>query len=86
MALNVKRIVVLAAIVLAGLVVRSPLAPSGPPGHIVRLGILDALVPTFNPTADPGEFVDGLRELGYMPASEAPRNLADCPRARRYWD
>ena len=57
MASNVKRILLLAAIALAGFIVRSPLGAAGPPGHIVRLGILDALVPTFDPTADPGEFV-----------------------------
>ena len=70
MALNVKRILVLAAIALAGFVVRPPLAAAGPPGHIVRLGILDALVPSFDPTADPGEFIDGLRELGYTPGRD----------------
>jgi hypothetical protein len=70
MALNVKRILLLAAITLAAFVVRSPLGAAGPPGHIVRLGILDALVPTFDPTADPGEFVDGLRELGYTPGRD----------------
>src|SRR5712671_2430785 len=70
MALNVKRILLLAAIALAAFVVRSPLGAAGPPGHIVRLGILDALVPTFDPTADPGEFVDGLRELGYTPGRD----------------
>ena len=70
MALNVKRILVLAAIALAGFIVRPPLATAAPPGHIVRLGILDALVPTFDPTADPGEFVDGLRELGYTPGRD----------------
>jgi hypothetical protein len=36
----------------------------------VRLGILDALVPSFDPTADPGEFIDGLRELGYTPGRD----------------
>src|SRR5258707_11016015 len=65
-----KRILVLAAIALAGFVVRSPLAAAAPPGHIVRLGILDALVPTFDPTADSGEFVDGLRNLGYTPGRD----------------
>jgi hypothetical protein len=70
MALNVKRILVLAAIALAGFIVRPPLATAAPPGHIVRLGILDALVPTFDPTADPGEFIDGLRELGYTPGRD----------------
>ncbi len=70
MASNVKRILLLAAIALAGFIVRPPLAAAGPPGHIVRLGILDALVPTFDPTADPGEFVDGLRELGYTPGRD----------------
>jgi putative tryptophan/tyrosine transport system substrate-binding protein len=66
----VKRILVLAAIALAGFIVRPPLATAAPPGHIVRLGILDALVPTFDPTADPGEFIDGLRELGYTPGRD----------------
>jgi putative ABC transport system substrate-binding protein len=68
--LRVKRTLVLAAITLAGLMVLPPLAAAGPPGHIVRLGILDSVVSTFDPTADPGEFIDGLRELGYTPGRD----------------
>ena len=67
---GVKRILLLAAIALAGFIVRPPLAAAGPPGHTVRLGILDAVVPTFDPTADPGEFIDGLRQLGYTPGRD----------------
>src|SRR6266478_727351 len=70
MVLAVKRTLVLAAIALAAFIVRPPLAAAAPPGHIVRLGILDALVPTFDPTADPGEFIDGLRELGSTPGRD----------------
>jgi putative ABC transport system substrate-binding protein len=66
----VKRTLVLAAIALAGFIVRPLPAAAGPPGHIVRLGILDAVVPSFDPTADPGDFIDGLRELGYTPGRD----------------
>jgi ABC-type uncharacterized transport system substrate-binding protein len=59
-----------AALALVAVMVLAPLAGAAPPGHIVRLGILDALVPTFDPTADPGEFVNGLRELGYTPGRD----------------
>jgi putative ABC transport system substrate-binding protein len=37
MALNAKRILVLAAIALAGFIVRLPLAAAAPPGHTVRV-------------------------------------------------
>jgi putative ABC transport system substrate-binding protein len=59
-----------AAVALAAVMLLTPLAGAAPPGHTVRLGILDALVPTFDPTADPGEFVNGLRELGYTPGRD----------------
>ena len=65
-----KRVLALTAVALAVGIVLTPLVAAKPPGHVVRLGILDSLVPTFDPTADPGEFVNGLRELGYTPGRD----------------
>jgi putative tryptophan/tyrosine transport system substrate-binding protein len=72
MLFNVKRLLVLAAIALAGFIVRPPLAAAAPPGHTVRVGVLGMYAPSFDPTTDPliREFVDGLRELGYTPGRD----------------
>jgi putative ABC transport system substrate-binding protein len=72
MALNVKRILVLATIALTGFIVRPPLAAAAPPGHTVRVGVLGMYAPSFDPATDPliREFVDGLRELGYTPGHD----------------
>jgi putative ABC transport system substrate-binding protein len=72
MPLNVKRILVLAAIALASFIVRPPLAAAAPPGHTVRVGVLGMYAPSFDPTTDPliREFVDGLRDLGYTPGRD----------------
>jgi len=61
-----KRIITLAAVALAASLVLSP-AGAGPPGHTVRVGFLENLLPTFDPAANPAqhELVEGLRELGY---------------------
>jgi ABC-type uncharacterized transport system substrate-binding protein len=68
----VKRILVLAAIALAGFILRPPLAAAAPPGHTVRVGVLGMFAPSFDPTTDPliREFIDGLRELGYTPGRD----------------
>ncbi len=41
---------------------------AAPPGHIVRVGILGQIEPTFDPAGNPfaRELVAGLRELGYV--------------------
>ena len=72
MALNVKRILVLATIALAGFIVRAPLAAAAPPGHTVRVGILGVFASSFDPATYPAaqEFIDGLRELGYTPGRD----------------
>src|ERR1700737_3191826 len=72
MALNAKRILVFAAIALAGFILRPPLAAAAPPGHTVRVGVLGMFAPSFDPTTDPliREFIDGLRELGYTPGRD----------------
>src|SRR5439155_5884656 len=62
------RIVTLATIAFAASVVLNP-AGAGPPSHTVRIGFLENIAPTFDPATNPAqrEFVEGLRELGYMP-------------------
>jgi len=58
---------VLAATALGTLVALTSFA--APPGHVVRVGIIKAFAPKFDPIANPfdRELVDGLRELGYTP-------------------
>jgi putative ABC transport system substrate-binding protein len=70
--ISLKRMLVLAAIALAGFIVRPPLAAAGPPGHTVRLGILGVFGPSYDPTTHPAtrEFIEGLRELGYTPGRD----------------
>src|SRR5260370_20472010 len=65
------RIILLAAVALAAGLVLSP-ASAGPPGHTVRVGILDQIAPIFDPAAIPEqrELVEGLRELGYTPGRD----------------
>ena len=59
----------LAAAALAMLVVLTASAAAEPPGHVVRVGIIKAFAPKFDPIANrfDRELVDGLRELGYTP-------------------
>jgi hypothetical protein len=89
MTLNAKRILVLAAIALAGFIVPPPLAAAAPPGHTVRVGVLGMFAPSFDPTTDPliREFIDGLRELGYTPgratSSSSTKALRAIPRRCR---
>ena len=66
-----KRVIALAAVALAACLHLSP-AGAGPPGHTVRVGILENILPTFDPATNPGqrEFVAGLRELGYTPGRD----------------
>jgi ABC-type uncharacterized transport system substrate-binding protein len=42
-------------------------ATAGPPGHPVRVGILEPIAPAFDPDRNPGHraLVEGLKELGY---------------------
>jgi putative ABC transport system substrate-binding protein len=61
-----------AALALGAVMLLTPLAGAGPPGHTVRIGFLGLLAPTFDPAANPDqrEFVEGLRELGYTPGRD----------------
>jgi putative ABC transport system substrate-binding protein len=45
---------------------------AGPPGRVVRVGLLYPIVPNFDPAANPfdRELVEGLRELGYVPGRD----------------
>src|ERR1700682_2249744 len=62
-----KRVLAVAAVVLAVCIILTRVAAAGPPGHTGRVGFLGAIAPTFDPAANPAhrEFVEGLRELGY---------------------
>jgi putative tryptophan/tyrosine transport system substrate-binding protein len=72
MALNAKRMLVFAAVALAGFIVWPALVAAAPPVHTVRVGVLGMYAPSFDPTTDPliREFIDGLRELGYTPGRD----------------
>ena len=56
-----------AAMTAVALILLTPLAAAGPPGHTVRVGILGEITPTFDPATnrDAWELTEGLRELGY---------------------
>lgn len=47
-------------------------AVARPPGHLLRVGILEAFAPSFDPVSNPAHraFVEGLRELGYEPGRD----------------
>ena len=51
----------------AALILLMSAAAAGPPGHAVRVGILEVIAPTFDPDRNPGHraLVEGLKELGY---------------------
>jgi putative tryptophan/tyrosine transport system substrate-binding protein len=72
MALNAKRMLVFAAVALAGFIVWPTLAAAAPPGHTVRVGVLGIFAPSLDPTTDPliREFIDGLHDLGYTPGRD----------------
>jgi putative ABC transport system substrate-binding protein len=67
-----KRVIALAAVVLAVCIVLTRVAAGGPPGHTVRVGFLENLLATFDPAANPAhrELVEGLRELSYTPGRD----------------
>ena len=56
----------------AALILLMSLATAGPPGHAVRVGILEVTAPTFDPDHNPGHraLVEGLKELGYAPGRD----------------
>src|SRR5262245_1800550 len=56
----------------AVLLLSTSVASAGPPGRVVRVGLLYSISPNFDPAANPfdRELVDGLRELGYTPGRE----------------
>jgi putative ABC transport system substrate-binding protein len=62
----------LCVIALATLMALNRLAAAAPPGHPVRIGVLDLIVPDFDPSTNPTarEFIAGLRELGYTPGKD----------------
>ena len=57
---------------IAALALLTSLAAAGPPGHAVRVGILEVIAPTFDPDHNPGHraLVEGLKELGYAPGRD----------------
>jgi putative ABC transport system substrate-binding protein len=57
---------------IAALALLTSLAAAGPPGHAVRVGILEVIAPTFDPDHNPGHraLVEGLKELGYTPGRD----------------
>ena len=56
----------------AALLLLMSFAVAGPPGHLVRIGILEPIAPTFDPDRNPGHraLVEGLKELGYAPGRD----------------
>ncbi len=86
------------SITLAAVMVLSSVAFAGPPGHPVRVGVLDLFRPSFDPATNPvaRQFIKGLSELGYTPGrdifieyksaqghrEELPQLAADLVRAR----
>jgi putative ABC transport system substrate-binding protein len=56
----------------AALILLMSFTAAAPPGHAVRIGILAAVAPTFDPDHDPGQraLVEGLKELGYAPGRD----------------
>lgn len=67
-----KPLLVLAAVVLAVGIVLARAATAGPPGHTVRVGMLDLMARSFDPSNQPAhrEFVEELRKLGYSPGRD----------------
>jgi hypothetical protein len=57
---------------IAALALPMSFAAAGPPGHAVRVGILEVIAPTFDPDRNPGHraLVEGLKELGYAPGRD----------------
>ena len=57
---------------IAALALLTSFAVAGPPGHAVRVGILEVIAPTFDPVHNPGHraLVEGLKELGYTPGRD----------------
>ena len=56
----------------AALALLASVAVAGPPGHPVRVGILEAIAPAFDPDHNAGHraLVEGLKELGYAPGRD----------------
>jgi len=67
-----KRLLALAGAALAAMMALTPLASAGPPGHPVRVGVLDLIAPSFDPAVNPvaRELSEGLRALGYTPGRD----------------
>jgi putative ABC transport system substrate-binding protein len=64
-----RRTLTIAAVSTAAVAMTRMTAFAGPPGHPVRVGVLDLIAPSFDPATNPAarEFIAGLRELGYTP-------------------
>jgi len=56
----------------AAVALLASVAAANPPGHPVRVGILEAIAPAFDPDQNAGHraLVEGLRELGYAPGRD----------------
>jgi putative ABC transport system substrate-binding protein len=54
---------------IAALALLMSFAAAGPPGHAVRVGILEVIAPNFDPDRNSGHraLVEGLKQLGYAP-------------------
>lgn len=61
-----------AALAVTSLLLLPQFATAAPPGHPVRLGILAPIAPAFDPAkySDYRAFVEGLRELDYLPGRD----------------
>jgi putative ABC transport system substrate-binding protein len=57
-----------AAFLLAGSVLAAPVAAAPPAGKVLRVGVLTAIAPTFDPATNAWDraFVEGLRDHGYV--------------------
>jgi putative ABC transport system substrate-binding protein len=76
-----------AVLALAAVMLLTPLAGAGPPGHTVRVGFLGGVAPTFDPAANPDqrEFVEGLRELGYTLGRDVVVEYKSAPGDPKVW-
>ena len=65
------------------LVLLASIVSAGPPGRVVRVGLLYSVYPAFDPATNPfdRELVEGLRELGYTPGRDVVFELRSSARA-----
>jgi putative ABC transport system substrate-binding protein len=67
-----RRTLTMAAVSTAAVAMTRMRAVASPPGHPVRVGVLDLIAPNFDPATNPAarEFIAGLHELGYTPGRD----------------